>query len=170
MTPDDAHKLTGVGRSTITGWTSREFKDYFSPTAQAADGRARDLTEHDVRLLVFLKQETDARRTRPQIMEALRQLQANDWRDLPDIPYGSQSAVVPVVPSAAADAAITSERRVYLAQIDVLQKQLEQAQQEAQTARQQHEPLLREIGDLKADLARAQLMLELYESGRIKPE
>lgn len=169
MSPDDASKLTGVGRSTITGWTSNEFREFFSPTAQAANGRARDLSEHDLRLLVFLKQETAARRTRPEIIEALRQLQAKDWRDLPDVPYGADRAVVPMLPMAAADAALTSERRLYIAQIELLEEQLQQAQQQTEHERAKNEPLLREIGDLKAELARAQLMLELYESGRLKP-
>lgn len=169
MTPDEAHKLTGVGRSTINIWTLEEFRDYFSPTAQGGNKRTRDLTEHDVRLLIFLREQTNARRPRPEIHAALQQMRRDDWRDLPDIPYGANSAVVPVVPAAAADAAITSERRMYLAQISALEEQLQRAQQQADHERQRNEPLLREIGDLKAEKARLQLLIELYESGRLKP-
>ena len=170
MSPKEAADLSGVARGTLNGWTSGEFKDYFSTTAQGGSGRNRDYTEHDVRLLVLLRQMTDAHNSRDEIHTTLRQMQSVDWRDLPDIPYNQNSAVVPMVPTAAADAAITSERRMYVTQIKVLEDQLARAQQQADAERQRNEPLLREIGDLQAEKARLELLIELYESGRLKPK
>lgn len=169
MSPKDTAELTGVGRGTLNNWTLGEFRPYFSPSAQGGEGRNRDFTEHDLRLLVLLKSLTDSHTSREEIHATLQHMQANEWDGLPPMPTGKNSAVVPVVPTAAADAALISERRVYVAQIELLNDQLQQAQQQAEQERARNEPLLREIGELKAELARAQLMLELYESGRLKP-
>lgn len=169
MSPADVAKLTGVGRSTLNGWTIGEFKPYFSPSAQGGENRTRDFTDHDVRLIVLLRQLTNAHKSRPEIHAELRRLEAGDWEDLPPMPASRTSAEVPVVPAAAVDAEVKNQRLLYDQRVKGLEAAIRKADDRLEAERARHDLFLREIGDLKAKIGELQAVLRLYESGRLKP-
>ena len=171
MKPNDVAILLGLGRSTVTAWTNHEYREFFTPSAQGGQGRPRNFTDLDVRLMYALKQMKDNNTPPDSIHETLKRWRADDWSGLPDMPNGPANfASVPVVPVAAADAALSTERRSLLREITFLQERIDQLEAERKAERTDRDALLREIGDLRADAAHMKTMLELYEQGRLKPK
>jgi DNA-binding transcriptional MerR regulator len=177
MKPGEAADLLGIGRSTITIWTAGEYKNYLSYTAQGGEGRRRVLTETDVRILHFINLEKRNGTPNELIHHALRDMQKDDWEGLPPLPRAANVATVPVIPAAAAEAGIQAERKALLREIASLQERLEnvetqltdeQAGRRADIERLQS-TMHKEIADLRAQLAEAQALNRLYESGRLKP-
>jgi DNA-binding transcriptional MerR regulator len=164
MKPGDVATLLGIGRSTVSAWTSGEYREYFTLSAQGGSGRVRNLTDLDVRLLHFIDALKKASTPPEEIHVALQQLKATGWDDLPPIPDAPAGmASVPVVPSAAAESALASERRSHAREIEMWRLRVEELQSEVNSERSDKEELLRELGEAQAEL-------RLWRSGRLKPE
>jgi DNA-binding transcriptional MerR regulator len=171
MKPSEIATFLGLGRSTVALWTSGEYREFFTPSAQGGQGRARSFTDRDIRVMYALKEMKANNTPAESIHETLRRWRADDWHALPDLPAAPANfASVPVVPTAAADAALSAERRALLREIGFLQQRIEQLEAERQTDRAALEALLREIADLTGQLQRALTLNELHEQGRIKPK
>jgi DNA-binding transcriptional MerR regulator len=174
MKPGDVADLLGVGRSTVTAWTAGEWREYFSPNAQGGEGRARDLNETDIRILQFISDQKRSGRSSDEIHAALVQMRADGWGDLPPLPSGQNMARVPVVPSAAADAALSAHTGALLREIATLEKRIGdlsgQLADEQGARRADVERFMREMGELRGQLAAALNELELWRKGRLKPE
>jgi len=124
MKPGEVATLLGIARSTVTLWTNNDFKQYFTPGAQGGGGN-RSFTEQDVRVMNLLKTLKASNTPAEQIHQQLQQLQADDWQGLPDMPQAQSVAHVPVMPTAAADAAMSMQQRGYLREIQILNEQLD---------------------------------------------
>jgi DNA-binding transcriptional MerR regulator len=178
MKPQDVATLLGIGRSTVTTWTMGEFKEYFTPGAQGGSGRPRNLSDFDVRLLHLIDEMKKTNVPGDEIHAALRQLRDNDWQGLPDMPEaGTGTAVVPVMPTAAADAAVNTllrENNELRHRMRDLEDKIDSLHREAKAdiaaERGERDKLLRELGDVRAKLERANTIIELYEEGRLKPK
>lgn len=164
MKPSEVAAMIGIAASTIRAWSVGEFKPYLSPTGQGGEGRARNLTEHDVRVLNLIATMKHDGARAEDIHAELRALQKNDWEGLsplPDTPINVAS--VPMVPAAAADKALDIERRSLLREIARLESRIEQLEGRLDDA----------SGDLKdtlQKLAAAERELELWRSGRLRPD
>jgi DNA-binding transcriptional MerR regulator len=177
MKPQDVATLLQIGRSTVTTWTMGEFKEYFTPGAQGGSGRPRNLTEIDVRILHLIDEMKKSNVPGDEIHAALRRLRDDDWQGLPDMPSaGSGTAVVPVMPTAAADAAVSTllrENNELRQRMRDLENKIDALHREAKAdlaaERSERDTLLRELGDVRAKLERASAIIELYEQGRLKP-
>ena len=169
MKPAQAAEHLGIGRSTVTTWTSGEFKQYFTPNAQGGDGRPRSLSELDLRILHLIDQRKKSNVASDAIHEELRKLRDGGWEDIPPVESPASAVRFPVVPTVAAEAALNAERRALLREIAMLQETIDKAERRAEKERERNEPLVREIGGLKAKIARLEVIVELYESGRLKP-
>ncbi len=182
MKPSDVAVMLGLGRSTVTAWTSHEYKQYFSASAQGGQGRGRNFTDTDVRIMYALKVMKDDNTPPDSNHERLHRWQANDWNELPDMPDAPANfASVPMVPVAAAETALSTEKRSLMREIAMLQERVEQLLADRAVDRAEVTALLREIGDLRAghereigdvraELREAQTLLKLYEQGRLKPK
>ena len=105
-----------------------------------------------------------------EILAALRQLEHDGWQGLPDMPEAPPGvAEFPVMPTAAAEAALTSERRSLLREIAVLQERIDQLEAKLDGERDQRDDLLREIGDLRQHIGEQENELKLWRAGRLKP-
>ena len=182
MKPGDAAQILNIARSTITKWTAGEYRGYLSPSAQGGTGKQRVINDQDLRILAMIKALKDANTPAEEIHAALQQEQRNGWSGLPDMPTApADMANVPVVPTAAADAALSTERRALLREITTLQERVEHLESKLDEERVERDKLLREIGDLRAQvsekdaelirqLSRAETLLELWQTGKLKPE
>lgn len=171
MKPLDASKALNIGASTLRNWTANDFRMFFSEGAQGGSGRARNLNEQDLRVLAFIDQQKKQSVSTDEIYEALRQMQANDWRNLPDLndmPQGVAS--FPVVPAAAAEAALSAERKALMREIGFLQERVEELEDKLADERENSDRQLRELSELNGKLQRALTLVELYEDGRLKPK
>jgi DNA-binding transcriptional MerR regulator len=171
MKPGEVAVLLGIGRSTVTTWTMGEFKNYLTPSAQGGSGRPRNLTEQDVRILHFINEAKRNNVSSDELHLQLRQMQRDSWQDLPPFPEAPVGmANVPVIPTAAAEASLSAERRSLLREIAMLQSQIEKADIVISHERERNEELLREIAALRQDLGEVQAELRLYRAGRLRPE
>lgn len=175
MKAGDVARLLDVAVSTIRTWSAGEFRDYLSPTAQGGTGNTRNFSERDVRLLHLVNIRKQAGYSTADVHAELRELQANDWHDLPALPESpSNVATVPMVPTAAADSAIQSERRSLLREVAALEKRVadlaEQLASEQASRREDVERLLRELSDKERRLSEMETLVKLYEAGRLKPQ
>jgi DNA-binding transcriptional MerR regulator len=161
MKPAQAAAFLELGTSTVRAW-SLEFGSYLSSTGAGGEGRYRDFTEHDLRVLAFIKMLKYSGRAVPEVHAALKVLQQSDWRDLPALPAAQSSAQFPVVPAVAADMALDEQRRALLREIAILQERIEDLEQRLDA---KDERLL------ESERRRAELetLVKLYESGRLKP-
>lgn len=188
MKPSDVSSMIGVSSVTIRKW-SNEFASYLSPTGAGGDGRHRDFTETDVRVLKVIKELRDGGRTRRDIETALETAIAQGTINDVPLPDGSlRTAKVPMIPTAAADAALNMSNSSLLREIAFLEARIqemkdERAAIEAQMKEErfEREKLLREIGQSRSDLLReineaqsalaaANAELDLWRKGRIKAE
>jgi DNA-binding transcriptional MerR regulator len=162
MKPGDAAKFLGVDRSTITRWTAHEFRQYMTPGAQGGSGKNRVMTDRDLRVLYLIKTLKDTNTPAEEIHTALQQLERDGWEGLPAMPAApSAMAEFPVVPVAASDAALSAERRALLREISFLQQRIEQLETDLKAERTDRDELVKR-------LARAETLLDLWETGRIK--
>ena len=166
MKPSQAATILGMGASTICAWSMGEFKPYLSPTAQGGSGRNRDLTELDVRIIGYINRLKQQSVPLEEIHANVKRLQEEDWRDLPllpDVAGVSGVSNVAVVPKAAHDMALDAERKSLLREISFLHDRIKQleAERKADSAT---------IIELNRELIRAETLLELWQTGKLKPE
>lgn len=168
MKPGDVASYLGIGRSTVTSWTNGEFKQYFSPTAQGGAGRDRVFTDTDLRIMYLIKLRKDNNVPAGQLHSELQALRITEWEGLPDLPSANAMANVPVVPTAAADAALSSERRGLLREIQLLNDRIEELESEAKDRRGDQERYLRELAEQGRLLAAAETELQFWRDGKLK--
>jgi DNA-binding transcriptional MerR regulator len=164
MRPSEVAAMIGIAASTIRAWSVGEFKPYLSPTGQGGEGRARNLTEHDVRVLNLIATMKHEGARVEHIHGQLRALQANDWEELPPLPDAPVNvASVPMVPAAAADKALDAERRSLLREIARLEERIEALEGRL-------DDTSGELSEALQKLAAAERELEFWRSGRLKPD
>jgi DNA-binding transcriptional MerR regulator len=172
MRPSEAANLLKIPASTIRTWTL-QYQEFLSPTGGGGTGRWRSFNDIDLRILHHIDSLKRSGATGEEVVQALRHLQSMDWQDLPPLPDAPQTANFPVVPAAAAHAALDSERRSLLREIVTLQQNVEnlasQLAEEQAARRADNERLLRELTEKERRLAETETLLKLYESGRLKP-
>ncbi|MCB0081777.1 MAG: hypothetical protein KDE47_12640 [Caldilineaceae bacterium] len=159
----DAQRLTGVSAPSIRAYTGR-YASFFSPTATPAPGQARQLSEHDVKLIAYIAQQTGAGRTHEETLKRLEDgaLDQFEWtppasEKAPETATeGAEDATEALVPLSqlrAAQVLISdSQRREQdavealrqaQARIEMLQGELGRSQGVADTLREQNARLTR---------------------------
>lgn len=167
-------KWLNIGRSTLTNWTTGDYREFLSRGAQGGGGQDRIFTDTDVRVLRFIAEARQTNTPVDEIIVALRQMQQDGWDGLPDLPDLPPAAEFPVMPTAAAEAKLDTERRAFLREIAIMQARIEtlerEIREEQAARRDEIERLLRERENLQAALAAAQTELGLWRKGRLRPE
>lgn len=159
----DVAALVGIAGSTVRAWSMGEYKRYLSPTAQGGSGSTRNFTDLDARILALIHTRKIAGAAAHEIHAELQALQADDWHDLPSLSASAPNvAPVPVVPAAAAEAALSAHTQALLREIADLRQRIESLEGK-------NDALQSSVAELRAQLARAETLVELYESGRLKP-
>jgi DNA-binding transcriptional MerR regulator len=159
----DVAGLVGIAGSTVRAWSMGEYKRYLSPTAQGGSGSTRNFTELDARILALIYTRKTSGAAAQDIHAELQALQGDDWNDLPPLSATvGNVASVPVVPAAAAEMALSAHTQALLREIADLRQRID-------TLEGKNDTLQTTVSDLRAKLARAETLVELYESGRLKP-
>lgn len=164
--PGEAARIAGIGRSTVSAWTAPGslYYPYFTPGAQGITGGPRAgervLSERDVQILCYVRARRAAGALEGPIADELEHMRLAGWDGLPPI-VGSPAAVksVTVIPEETAH----EQQRALLREIVALQGRLDAAQARLDA---RDERLLA----LERALARAELELELWRAGRLRPD
>jgi DNA-binding transcriptional MerR regulator len=173
MKPHDAANRLEIAIPTLRQW-AYEYREFLSPQAVGGGGRHRDFADHDLRVLFFVREQKRMGYPADEIHLTLRQLEQDSWEKLPDIPERSNMAAVPVVPEAAARAALDAERRSLLHEISFLHEQNKRLEEQLAASQDEVKSVLREkddeVKELTRKLAQVETELTFYRSGRLKPE
>lgn len=183
MKTSEVAQLLGLSPNTVRTWTWREFRSYFSPDAQGGDGNTREFNELDIQVMSHIATLTRKHTAREDIHTDLRKMQGGNWIDLPPLrPAPSKTLSMPVVPAEAAQRELDSERRALMREVATLQGYVEKMEHQLHEERKDHavdnDKHLRELAMLRQELgqaeekarsARSETLVELYESGRLKP-
>lgn len=167
MKPSEVAGLLSMAATTIRAW-SQEFGDFLSPTGAGGEGRHRDFSDLDVRILGFVQEQKRAGRPGHEIRIALQQLQAIDWESLPYVAERPNVAKVAMVPEAAAHAALDAERRSLLREIVFLQEQNSELQARLEAKEAALEQKNDQILELTRRLTEVDTELKFYREGRLK--
>lgn len=159
MKPTDAARLLDISTSAIRSWTLYDFREYFSTDAQGGDGRARNISEVDLKVLHLIASSKRENISTEQIHMDLQAARKNNYENLPLPLVAPRSASVPVMPLAAADV----QARGLLREITELQRLIDTLQARLDSKDET-------IIDLSSRLAAAERELELWRAGRLKPE
>ena len=167
MKPSDVSTRVGISAVTVRSW-SNQFARFMSPTGAGGDGRHRDFSDADVRVMNYIKSEKARGQSGDEIAASLETLQSNSALDDLPMPDESHHSDVAMLPVAAAEEA----RKLLLAQIATLENRVNnlerQLSSEQAGRRADCEKLLREMGDMQSDLSEAKTLLKLYRKrGRI---
>lgn len=162
-------KLLNVHADTVRRWT-HEYRQFMSPTATPGKGKTRQLVDNDLAVLAYIAHVREQDMSPDEIRGRLMEMQHDGWRDLPRVPeewtLDSDDDSMPV--------ALAAERASAIAQVAVLQTELqhvraglESTQQALEEAQQKVENLQTEIETLRgshqvteSQLHQAQLELE----------
>jgi DNA-binding transcriptional MerR regulator len=171
----EASKLLGVDPKTIVNWIDRaEFNNYFSPTARKEGISQRMLTDNDMAILNTIRHATVNERASWADIAAIIESGALER----DIPLNAGFTDTRVIPEQQARelvkaAGVVGERdqmAMQLAAADQRIAELEQRLADEQSGRREDvERLHREIAAAQVAQREAEVMVRLYEQGRLKP-
>lgn len=166
MTPQALANWLGISPNTIRGWADMDrFGRFLSPTGAGGDGKRRRFSEQDQRLIAHIAHlKFDEGFDEDSIALALTQLQQSEWQDLPPMPLPAEERK---------RATLGEQGQTALelrARVDSLLQETARLQKRIDALEGLREVDRREIIDLREQLAKTQTLLELYESGRLKPE
>lgn len=134
----------GTSSNTIRRWIA-EFHAYLTPTAHPPKGKPRVLAPHDQRVLHYVNAARNGGQPVETIHARLSAMQSDEWEGLPEIPpEWDQRGDTITVPAAAS-------RAYDMAQLAVLQKDLEYTRQALEAATERAESLLAELEAVRAD-------------------
>jgi hypothetical protein len=144
MNPTTFARLIDVSASTLRRWCDA-YAVYLSPGANPPRGKVMILSDHDRRVLALVASMRNMGHEQPDILARLDELRGNEWRALPELPseWGGvgESVAVDVAASRAAD----------LAQLAVLQSELQHTRLALQDALQRAEKLESELDSLRTE-------------------
>lgn len=173
MKPQYVAAQLEISPSTVRAW-SIEYGAFLSPTGAPGTGGHRDFTDRDLSVLNHIKSLKNSGLTTPMIHQALKALQADDWRNLPEFNTTIDARMtVAAIPTKAAEMALDAERRSLMREIASLQERIAEIKQEAQeritSLETDNKTKADEIRNLSSRLAKAETLLGLFNAGKLKP-
>jgi DNA-binding transcriptional MerR regulator len=158
MKPSVAAAALGIAESTVRSW-SNKYREFLSPSGAGGGGSHRDYTDHDLRVLKLVRDMKKGNVTDTDIDATLSSLRDGDWARLPTLDEDLRS----IIPAPSALIAAQRDKEVFQREIELLCEQIEKLESQVSKNRDT-------IDDLTRRLTRAETMLELYETGRLKPK
>lgn len=139
MKPHEAARLIGISVNTVRAWTMNEYRAFFSPSAQGGDGRNRELTDTDLRILLYINKIKHDGLQGDEVIAALKQVQQQGFDTLPMPVQTEVIAPTQMIPMRAADEAVIAERRI----IAMLETQVQEYKERAERSEADREEYMR---------------------------
>lgn len=148
----EAAENLGVTADTLVNWIKR-FADYFSDEAKGDVGKQRTITTVDLFILNTIRVES------PNWERAFARLREGDVdKQLPDTALTAKRGMTPVQ--------VYTDSLARRQEVDTLHSEIVRLTEKIESLEASHQ---REREQLIRELAEANTMLKLYESGRLKP-
>lgn len=147
----------GIADSTVRKY-AEQYAEYLSPSGTGGGGKHRDYTDHDLRVLKLIRDMKFANTDPDNIEVTLQSLQQGGWERLPPLDGDTRA----IVQTPATALAASADKSAMQREIDVLREMLDRAEARSQASLADRDELLKR-------LHRAELKLEMYESGELKP-
>jgi DNA-binding transcriptional MerR regulator len=146
MNTKEISDLLGVVPNTIRRWCE-EYHQYLSPTASPPKGKTRVFTPHDLRVLHYVSVLRDKGEPFETVAARLQAMHSDDWADLPDVPpeWLQPEEQMPVT--------VAASKAYDVAQIAVLQRELEFSRRQLTEAKERVSALESELHALRASSA-----------------
>jgi DNA-binding transcriptional MerR regulator len=180
MKPTSLARLLNVSGQTLRRWTDT-YGRFLSPGATPPKGRPRALSDRDIRVLYLVSVLRNTGQDPDRVLERLEAEQAQDWPGLPEIPPEWKAD-----PGSTVSVELAASRAYDIAQVAVLQSELQQAEKRIQElslslqdAKERAEKLENDLETLRthkeaSDHAQHALELELAQArteiGRLEGE
>src|SRR5690349_19009996 len=91
MKPYEIAKLLDVAPTTIRRWARDEYREFLSPMGQGINGGHRSFSDQDARIITWIAIMRGQNMPPAEITAILRSAQAENWRNLPELPGGMVS-------------------------------------------------------------------------------
>lgn len=167
MQTSDLAKWLGLAAVTIRQWSAGEWAQYLSPTAQGGEGRSRVFTELDARIIAHIARLKASGQDRDSIHAALKAMQADDWRGLPDMPAAPPDfEPIPMIPREAAETTVEQQRRGLMREISIIEGRVEQLKDELLIERESKAALQSELTVAREQIGELRGRLAIIESER----
>ncbi len=160
MKPQELARRLNIADVTLRKWAREDYAEFLSPSAQAAtkSGR-RAFSDQDVRILFWIAQLRDSNTSPEEIRATLRSAQAEDWRNLPQVPPTASDEIA-IVPREAAEERIRALQDHFTLQVqaltrerDELKAQVAELKTENADLRRKKDEITEQILDLNRRLA-----------------
>lgn len=137
-------KLADISVATARRWVSL-YEPFLTPSATPPKGETRVLSPHDQRVLYYAAQLRDAGLSSDVIVERLKQMQADDWHGLVELPpeWNNSDGTMPV--------SLAASRASEVAQVAVLQNEHQHIRQALQLAEGRMRELEEKLQSTEAD-------------------
>lgn len=167
MQTSDLAKWLGLAAVTIRQWSAGDWAQYLSPTAQGGEGRSRVFTELDARIIAHIARLKASGQDRDSIHAALKSMQADDWRGLPDMPAAPPDyEPIPMIPREAAETTIDQQRRGLMREITIIEERVERLQDELLIERESKAALQIELTAAREQIGELRGKLSIIERER----
>ncbi|MEO8396902.1 MAG: MerR family transcriptional regulator [Chloroflexota bacterium] len=162
MKPSAVAAALGIAESTVRKY-AQKYSEFLTPGGAGGEHKHRDFAEHDVRVLKLIRDMSVASTSPDDVDVTLQSLKSNGWDRLPALDESAKGLVA----SPGALVAANADKGVMQREIELLREQMDILKADGKDERDQ---LNAQINDLGRKLSRAETLLELYESGRLKPK
>jgi len=138
--------LAHVSHGTFRNWTAT-FAPFLSPQASPTKGKPRVLSDHDQRVLYLVSMLRETGLGLDDITNRLKDLQRADWGGLPDIPDEWKQ------PGETISVGVAVSKAYDVAQIAVLQRDLEYTRTELESATRSLEAAQQRVSEIEVELS-----------------
>lgn len=150
MKAGELQALLNLKSSTLHKYAT-DYAEYLSPSAVSGAGHHREYTEHDARVLKLILTMKGEKLSADDIAVTLNSLRSGDWQQLPPLDQNGGE----IIPTRENLVAAGKRESALQREIEILREMLKDASSDRD--------------DLVKRLAEAELLVKLYESGRLKP-
>lgn len=136
----------GLHPGTIRSWVGGPFRRYLSPSAQGGDGRTRNFTDTDARIIALIAALKGEAIPTDEIHATLTRLQSEEWVDLPPMPSAPPGVgPVPMISREAAETAVATQRQALMREIAILEDRVDTLESRLVSEQERRETLQNEL-------------------------
>lgn len=167
MKTSELAKWLNLAPVTIRQWSAGEYKQYLSPAAQGGSGSVRNFTALDQRIIAHVARLKTGGADADAVHAALKTLQADEWRKLPDMPAPPPDyEPIAMIPTSTAQEQVLAISQRRALEIIHLEETIERLETELDTAQADRDRLQSDLTAAREQLGELRGRLSAVENER----